>query len=73
MYKIIGPTIIVNEGFPGGSMVKDLPANAGDARSTVGQEDPLEESLAGYSPWGLKQSDTTERHMHALHSKLGSL
>ena len=60
MYKIIGPTIIVNEGFPGGSMVKNLPANAGDAGSTVGQEDPLEESLASYSPWGLKQSDTTE-------------
>ena len=36
MYKIIGPTIIVNEGFPGGSMVKNLPANAGDAGSIPG-------------------------------------
>ena len=59
-------------GFPGGSTVKNPPANAG------GQEDPLEEetihfnilawrshgqrNLAGFSPWGCKESDTTE-HM----------
>ena len=33
-------------GFPGGSVVKNLPANTGDIRDTVqslGQEDPLEE------------------------------
>ena len=56
-------------------MVKNLPANAGDA--SLGWEDPLEEgiqptlvflpgefhgqrSLAGYSPWGCKESDMTE-------------
>ena len=61
-------------------MVKNLPANAGDAKEKVqplGQEDPLEEgmathsnilawkihrqsSLAGYSPGGRKELDTTE-------------
>ena len=58
-------------GFPSGSVVKDLPASAGD------REDPLEKemathpaflpekyhgqrSLEGNSPWGCKESDTTE-------------
>ena len=35
--------------FPGGSVVKDPPANAGDAGSTLGQEDPLEEGTATHS------------------------
>ena len=67
--------------FPGGSVVKNLLASAGDARMQVrslGGEDPLEEewqptpvflpgkfhrqrTLVGYSPWGRKESDTTER------------
>ena len=67
-------------GFPGGAMVKNLPANARDARdpgSIPGsgrspREDngnPLQckntgvfhgqSSLAGYSPWGHKESDNT--------------
>ena len=29
-------------GFPGGSGVKNLPANAGDVVRSLGQEDPLE-------------------------------
>ena len=36
-------------GFPGGSVLKNLPANAGDARDTgsiPGWEDPLEEEMA---------------------------
>ena len=36
-------------GFPGGSVVKNTPANAGDARETtpsLGREDPLEKELA---------------------------
>ena len=55
-------------------MVKNPPANAGDAGWTLGQEDPLEEdmatylpgeshgqrSLAGYSPQGCEELDTTE-------------
>ena len=35
-------------GFPGGSVVKNLPANAGDMRSSLGQENPLEEEMATY-------------------------
>ena len=39
-------------GFPGGTVVTNLPANAadgGDAGSSLGQEDPLEEEMATYS------------------------
>ena len=60
-------------GFLGGSVVKNLPANAGD----MGWEDPLEKEMAthttilaweipwaeepgGYSPWSHRESDTTE-------------
>ena len=62
--------------FPGGSVVKNPPADA--AVSILGCEDPLEEemathssmlawekshgqrSLAGYSPWSHKESGMTE-------------
>ena len=60
-------------GFPDGSVVKNPLANAGDTGSTLGQEDPLQptpvvlpgkshgqRSLLGYSPWGYKESDTSE-------------
>ena len=56
--------------------VKNLPANAGDIKDWVGkicwrrawQPTPIflpgeshgQRSLAGYSPWGRKESDTTE-------------
>ena len=39
-------------GFPGGSMVKNLPANAGDIEMQVqslGWEDPPDEEMAIYS------------------------
>ena len=39
-------------GFPGGSVIKDPPANAGDEGDTgsaLGQEDPLEEEVAAHS------------------------
>ena len=42
----------VNLGFPGGSALKNLPANAGDKEPrvrTLGQEDPLEEGMAAHS------------------------
>ena len=62
-------------GFPGGSVVKNPPANvedAGDVGSILGLEDPLEEEraihfgiLAEIIQWteksGCKESDTTER------------
>ena len=50
-------------------VAKNPPANARAAENTglipgsLGQEDPLEweqRSLAGYSPWGHKEPDTTE-------------
>ena len=58
---------------------KNTPANTGDAGSILGWEDPVEEemttcssilvweipwSLVGYSPWGHKESDTTEGLNH---------
>ena len=69
-------------------MVKNLPANAGDARdagSISGSGRSLEEewqstpvflpgkshgqrNLASYSPWGHKESDTTE-HSTSNHKK----
>ena len=39
-------------GFPGGSVVKTLPANAGDADlqfQSLGREEPLEEEMATHS------------------------
>ena len=76
-------------GFPGGAVVKNLPANAGDAKddfwvrkipwSRKWQPTPVslpgkfhgQRSLAGCSPWGQKELDTTERththtHTHTL-------
>ena len=66
------------QGFPGGAVVKNPPANAGDVRSIPGwgrspgegNGNPIQysclenphgqRSLAGYSTWGRKESDTTE-------------
>ena len=41
----------VNEswGFPGGSVLKNLPANAGDMGPILGGEDPLEKEMATHS------------------------
>ena len=36
-------------GFPGGSVVKNLPAHAGDAGLIPGSKDPLEEEMATHS------------------------
>ena len=36
-------------GVPGGTVVKNLPANIGDAVSILGQEDPLGEGMATHS------------------------
>ena len=65
-------------GFPGGTVVKNPPAKAGDVglipelgRSPgEGNGNPLQysclgKSLVGYNPWGGKESDTTELlHFH---------
>ena len=58
-------------------MVKDQPANAGDASSILGQEDPLEKERATHSsilaweiPWaekpGWRQSTVLQRVGHDL-------
>ena len=70
------------EGLPGGSGVKNLSANVGEARDPgsipgsgrspgEGNSNSLQypclenphgqRSLAGYSPWGREERDTTER------------
>ena len=76
----IHPLIRFLLGFPSGTMVKNLPANAGDAREGgsipgLGRCPGLgngnlvwysclgnfrQRSLAGYSPWSHKESDTAE-------------
>ena len=47
-----GPTIcvsVVRVGYPGSSVVKNPPANAGDMDLIPGREDPLEEEMATHS------------------------
>ena len=72
----------VELGFPGGSVIKNPPVNAGDTGDAgsipgsrrsfggrIGNPTPVFlpgkshgwTSLVGYSPWGHKESDTTER------------
>ena len=76
MYVCVCVCVYTCGGFPGGSVVKNLPANAGDAVSIPGsgrspggghgnpfQYSCLEnlhgqKSLAGYSPWDQKKSQT---------------
>ena len=38
-----------NVGFPGGSVVKNLPAIQGTQVPSLGQEDPLEKEIATHS------------------------
>ena len=63
--------------FPGGSEGKESPCSEETQVQSLGREDPLEEgiathsilawripwtrSLAGFSPWGGKELDVTER------------
>ena len=62
--------------FPSGSVVKNPPADAEDIRnissipgskemavssSVLAWKSHGQRSLAGYGPWGPKESDTTER------------
>ena len=73
----------------GGSVVKNLPAKAGNGFDPwvgkipwrrVWQPTPVflpgeshgQSSLAGYSPWGRKELDTTE-HTHTLMMRTGQL
>ena len=63
-------------GYPDGSMVKNLPANAGDRRQemqvwSLGREDPLEEKMATHAsilawkiPWMEELSTYAHTHTH---------
>ena len=63
-------------GFPGGSDSKESACSAGDSDLIPGSrrskgdlqfsclENSMDRSLTGYSPWGGKESDTTERLTH---------
>ena len=62
-------------GFPGGLVAKNLPANSGDAGLIPGggNGNPLQtekfhgqRNLAGYSPWGRKESDMIEHEYCTL-------
>ena len=62
-----------NQGFPGGSDDKNLPAMQEDRVPSLSWEDLLEKGMAtyssmrnlvGYSTWGHKESDTTEQLTH---------
>lgn len=65
--KIVRNLIYVGD-FPGDSVVRNQPANAGGSRLDPlgqgspggGNSNPLQESLANYSPRGGKDSDTVE-------------
>ena len=73
---IINKEAKIPKGFPGGSALKNLPANAGDVGLIPGLGNALEKEMATHSsiiaweipwteepgsPWGHKESDTTER------------
>ena len=75
--------VTTTQGFPDGSVVKKLPANAGDARDAglilwkrKWQPIPVffpgksqgQRSLAGYSPWSCKELDTIERARARTHT-----
>ena len=69
--NIFGKTSKTRKGFPGGSIVKNLPANTGDSGSIPGSgrspeegnDQPLKDFCLGnrYRPWAPKELDMTER------------
>ena len=46
-----GRTLEIESSFPGGLVVKNPPANAGDTGSTLGWKDSLEEEMATLSQY----------------------
>ena len=46
------------------SLNVSYPSPQGAAFISTGPSDPKDRSLVGYSPWGCKESDTTERLTH---------
>ena len=67
--------VLKERGFPHGSVVRNMPANAGDSVRSLGREDPLEKEMATHSstltwkiPWmeepGGLQSVGSQRVRH---------
>ena len=60
-------------GFPGGSVVKNPPANAGDAGSISGSENPLKKEMATHSSilaWQKSHGQRTlEGYIHGVTKK----
>ena len=50
------------QGFPGGSVVRNLPANAGDLGQFLYPEDPWEEKMATHSSILAWEIPWTEEH-----------
>ena len=50
----------VSLGFPVAQLVKNPPAKQETWVRSLGWEDPLENSIGLYSPWGCEELDTTE-------------
>ena len=44
-YYVSGHCYTYSRSFPGSSVVKNVPANAGDVVQSLGQEDPLEKEM----------------------------
>ena len=65
---------LLSVGFPGDSVVKNLPTNAGDTRevgSIPGSEDPLEEKMATHSSilaWSIPWTEKPGRSQRARHN-----
>ena len=72
-------------GFPGGTVVKNPPAHAGDSGSTPGSGNALEKDTATHSsilawriPWteepaGLQSTGTQKRHLATKHAQMWDL
>ena len=74
---LIWVQIWLTKGFPCGSVGKESACNAGDLGTTPGEGKGYPLQYSGefhglYSPWGLKESDTTERLSltHSSHQNL---
>jgi len=57
---------VLTQGFPGGSVVKNLPASVGDLGLILGQEDALDKEMATHSstlPLGNPMEDWRRRRL----------
>ena len=62
-------------GFPGGSVVKNLPVSVGDAGSVLGWEDPLEKGTATHSSslaWEIPWTEEPGGYSPSSHKESGT-